>query len=226
MAEEIKNEVSANNPSPNKNMTTCKSCGAAISKKAKHCPSCGAKNKPPLYKRAWFIFLVLVILGCIISAFGGGDETSNTNASESSKASSNKSTSSGEQKELPTASIEELEASVEDISYDELARNPDSHKGSLVKFTGEVIQVIEPYSWSDTTVYRICVSKNEWGYDYEDVIYVEYVLPEGASRILENDEVTVYGNCTGLESYESVLGGKISIPKLQAERIEYIGSVE
>lgn len=43
-------------------MTKCKSCGADIASSAKHCPSCGAKNKKPIYKRVWFWILVVVLL--------------------------------------------------------------------------------------------------------------------------------------------------------------------
>lgn len=43
-------------------MIKCKSCGADIASSAKHCPSCGAKNKKPIYKRVWFWILVVVLL--------------------------------------------------------------------------------------------------------------------------------------------------------------------
>lgn len=38
-------------------MTTCKHCGAEIAASAKVCPHCGGKNKPPIYKRWWFILI-------------------------------------------------------------------------------------------------------------------------------------------------------------------------
>ena len=43
-------------------MIKCKSCGADIASSAKHCPSCGAKKKKPIYKRVWFWILVVVLL--------------------------------------------------------------------------------------------------------------------------------------------------------------------
>ena len=56
-------------------MTICRSCGAQIAKSAKTCPSCGAKNKKPIYKRPWFIILaILVVIGIIGGAAGGGDD--------------------------------------------------------------------------------------------------------------------------------------------------------
>ena len=46
-----------NNPA----MKYCPVCGTQIAKSAKACPGCGAKNKKPIFKRGWFIFLVLIL---------------------------------------------------------------------------------------------------------------------------------------------------------------------
>ena len=55
-------------------MTQCKSCSKEIATKAKFCPSCGAKNKKPIYKRAWFLIVMFFIL---VGAIGGaGDDNS------------------------------------------------------------------------------------------------------------------------------------------------------
>lgn len=55
-------------------MTTCKHCGAEIAAGAKVCPQCGGKNKKPLYKRPWFIILIVVILMGAVGSAGGGDK--------------------------------------------------------------------------------------------------------------------------------------------------------
>lgn len=65
-------------------MTNCKSCGKEIAKSAKSCPSCGASNKPPIYKRVWFwlviIFIVLPIISSIfISEPSDANDSSNSN---------------------------------------------------------------------------------------------------------------------------------------------------
>ena len=60
--------------SNNKKMTTCKHCGAVIAKGAKVCPNCGGKNKKPIYKRVWFIALVIVVVLGIIGSIGGGED--------------------------------------------------------------------------------------------------------------------------------------------------------
>ncbi len=49
----------------------CKACDGQIAANAKSCPHCGAKNKKPFYKKAWFWVLVVVIL----FATAGGEES-------------------------------------------------------------------------------------------------------------------------------------------------------
>ncbi|MGG7143724.1 FxLYD domain-containing protein [Clostridium nigeriense] len=56
-------------------MIQCKSCSKEIASSAKVCPGCGAKNKKPIYKRVWFIVIVLLILVGAINAAGGGNST-------------------------------------------------------------------------------------------------------------------------------------------------------
>lgn len=52
-------------------MIVCKTCNNPIAAKAKVCPHCGAKNKKPLFKRKWFIFLMLIIILSVIGSIGG-----------------------------------------------------------------------------------------------------------------------------------------------------------
>lgn len=98
------------------------------------------------------------------------------------------------------------------VDYKELARNPDPYKGKSLSFSGKVIQVIEE---DDETHHRIAVNG-----DYDSVIYVAYPKDIVASRILEDDYVTVYGTSLGLYSYQSTMGGKITIPAIYLDRIE------
>lgn len=47
-------------------MVLCRNCNTQIAKNAKICPSCGAKNKKPFFKRWWFaLFIVILVLGGI-----------------------------------------------------------------------------------------------------------------------------------------------------------------
>ena len=62
--------------SGNPKMVMCRNCNAVIASNMKICPSCGAKNKKPFYKRAWFIILmIIVVIGIIAAAGGKKDDT-------------------------------------------------------------------------------------------------------------------------------------------------------
>lgn len=60
-------------------MTTCKHCGAEIAASAKVCPKCGGKNKKPIYKRVWFIVLIVLLAFIVIGSIGG-DQSSSPNS--------------------------------------------------------------------------------------------------------------------------------------------------
>jgi peptidoglycan hydrolase-like protein with peptidoglycan-binding domain len=100
----------------------------------------------------------------------------------------------------------------EKLNYNAVARDPDAFKSNLVMLTGKVLQVIEGDA---ETQYRIATKGK-----YDDVVLVSYIRPDGASRVLEDDEVTVYGLCLGVISYKSTMGGTITIPAVFASKIE------
>lgn len=54
-------------------VTMCRNCGTPIPENAKVCPSCGAKNTKPFYKRVWFIALAVIVVIIIIASVAGGD---------------------------------------------------------------------------------------------------------------------------------------------------------
>jgi hypothetical protein len=51
-------------------LMVCKTCGAQIATTAKACPSCGAKNKKPVYKKWWFWTIIAILLIIIFSPKG------------------------------------------------------------------------------------------------------------------------------------------------------------
>lgn len=55
----------------------CKTCDADMASNAKTCPSCGAKNKKPVYKKWWF-WLIIVIVVIAVASSGGNDSGNNT----------------------------------------------------------------------------------------------------------------------------------------------------
>lgn len=61
-------------------ITKCKTCGADMADNAKVCPSCGAKNKKPFYKRVWFWLVVVLAIIIIAAVAGGGNSSSGGSA--------------------------------------------------------------------------------------------------------------------------------------------------
>lgn len=57
-------------------------------------------------------------------------------------------------------------------------------------------------------------------YSYDDTVYVTYTTKDSDSRVLEDDIITMYGELDGIETYTSVLGSSVSIPKFNAKYVE------
>ena len=97
-----------------------------------------------------------------------------------------------------SVSYQELRAqqksSAEDIRFAELNKNPDSYIGQFVKYKGKIIQIMEDGS---SGMIRLAVTKDSYGYDYDDVVYVTY---EGTVPFVEDDIATVYGTIMGSSS--------------------------
>ena len=113
----------------------CKHCQTEIPKKAKICPNCKKKQGGKL---KWIIIAV-VVLFLLIVLFGGDD------SSNSSSSSSDTNTEEQEQE----LSIDELKAQCEELSYKDVARNPDNYVGKYFKVKVYVDQVINKPAKSD-----------------------------------------------------------------------------
>ncbi len=98
------------------------------------------------------------------------------------------------------------------ITYDQLARTPDDFKGQKVKFYGKVVQVMEGTS---SVQIRLIVDDN-----YDTVLLGEYLPSTVSSRILEDDYITIYGTSVGTISYQSTMGGTITIPGVYIDKID------
>lgn len=98
------------------------------------------------------------------------------------------------------------------LDYKAVARDPEAHKGDLITFQGKVLQVMES---GKHITFRISSKGN-----YDNVVYCNYTAPDDYKRILEDDKVTVYGTCTGIYTYETIMGGSVTIPSCTVDRIE------
>lgn len=97
------------------------------------------------------------------------------------------------------------------ITFDNLSRDPDSYIYKKVKFYGKVIQVMEG---DGETQIRLAVND-----DYDQVIYAAYESGLVTSRVLEDDYITILGVSDGLLTYESTMGGEITIPSVIVDKI-------
>ena len=96
-------------------------------------------------------------------------------------------------------------------TYDEMARNGDSHAGEKIQITGKVIQVQD----SDDGGATLRVATSADGYD--DVYLVQIMSSEWKGhRLLEDDQITIYGTVYGLYSYKTVMGNTQIVPAIIA----------
>ena len=192
----------------------CRTCGNEISKQARKCPSCGARHIQKISDGGIIAILVTLLLVTIIQERIMDMPNSEAKAQDaaSNLESSSVSTTSPEiQNEASNDALsrEDYISKCVTVSYDDVARNPDSYDGDTVMFSGSVIQVSEDALnlFSTNSVdFRVETSDGIW--------YVSYNRPDGESRILEGDYITCYGECDGVTTYISVLGGNVTVPKL------------
>lgn len=100
------------------------------------------------------------------------------------------------------------------ITYTDISRSPDLYKGEKVKFSGNVLQIMEGYVYNEGRM-----STNG---SYDDVVYIRYDADMLDFRLLEDDSVTIYGIFDGLHSYTTILGATVTLPIIKVDRIELV----
>ncbi len=115
------------------------------------------------------------------------------------------------QAEIEKKTESEYKAAAGSYTYKEIARNPSDYIGKKAVFVGKVIQLMES---GKIVALRVNVTKGSYGI-YSDTIYVNYIKKdENEARILEDDIIKIYGECDGIKTYTSTMGGEISIPQI------------
>lgn len=160
----------------------------------------GKKWKMVIASIGYFLIL-MIILGAMT---GPGPSQTSTNPVPEQKISTPVPT-------IQSKSIEEIKKDAITIPYKDLMRESENYIGKIVYYRGQIKQVQE--TSGNKYIFRIATKKSDYGDDYnDDVIWVEYK----GSRMLENDIVDIWGEVKGLQSYEAVLGNKITIPSISS----------
>lgn len=115
--------------------------------------------------------------------------------------------------EAEAQALADKKANAQSIDYAQLKKNPDRYSGEYVKYTGEIIQILEG---DDMTNIRLSVTKESYGYSFNDLVFVEYI---GYTDFVDGDIVTIYGEVYGAYSYESQAGFNISLPGIIADEV-------
>jgi hypothetical protein len=107
----------------------------------------------------------------------------------------------------------DYKASSVTIPYNQLEKNPERHKGTRVRYQGQIFQIQEEGygGWM-----LLSVTNEGYGF-WDDNIYVEY---DGTIDSAEDDIVTVYGRVRGTFSYETQIGGETFVPHVRAKYID------
>lgn len=100
-----------------------------------------------------------------------------------------------------------------DYSYTTLARDPESYKGTKVRYRGKVLQ--EGDVGEGMRYIRFAVDSN-----YDAVLFVTYTDDQVSVRILDDDILTIYGTVAGDYSYETVMGATVTLPWVHTDMID------
>ncbi len=109
--------------------------------------------------------------------------------------------------------LNEIREHAREIPYDELARYPNTHKGTPVIHKGKIIQKI-----SDTS-FRVNITIGSYGI-WSDTVYVKNYGEASKVRLLEDDIIVFIGIAQGEITYESIFGQNITIPRIDAYEVK------
>lgn len=202
-------------------MTTCKHCGAEIAASAKVCPHCGGKNKPPIYKRWWFIAIIVLV---VLSAIGGSGSSSESSASSSkatSKASA--STASSVASVAPEISEDDYKAECQTVDYKELCRYPEKYEGTKIVVKVKVSQIIDANFSGSEKAWRTYTDNSGYGFYADDEYYMLDKRGGDAIKILDDDIIVVYGEFTGLEKITRALTSTTDeLPRIEVKYADLV----
>lgn len=162
----------------------CKNCNNPLPEKATVCPSCGAKNKKPIYKKWWFwLIIALIVIG---AASSGGTESDPSDNQPSSSVSSgiendaaSGGVSSGETEDAPsnTSSESGVPSNESDSSANEETDLIDGMRpefkeamDSYEAYFDEYVAFMEKYAASDGSDLTLLTDYADYMSKYADMM--------------------------------------------------------
>jgi len=114
-----------------------------------------------------------------------------------------------EEKAEEERELKEKKKEYSELDFKQLDKNADKHDGELVKYSGKIIQIFE----SDGST-ELRLGMGTYG---QDVVYVYY---DDETEFVEDDKITVYGEVKGNHTYDTTIGGQVTLPLIFADIIE------
>lgn len=127
---------------------TCSNCGAEIPTNAKECSNCGSKFKKPIYKKPWFIIIVVLLVIGLIGSIGGSGSSKSKSNSDSSNEAKTEETIEYQVYDVGTM-MSELDANAASAS--------DKYKDQYVSITGRLSNID-----SDCAYIDVVDQNDEW----------------------------------------------------------------
>lgn len=152
------------------------------------------KNKINVYIKS-MVLSIIVFLVSVMALGSSSDGNSKSNNNEMSES------------DYKSQSVE--------VTYDQIAREPNKYKGTYVKIKGNIVQIQDNGS---SAALRVNITEEE----YNDIVWVNYSYAANEKKLLQDDTINIWGISKGEISYTSILGAKITVPEVNAEYIEII----
>lgn len=107
----------------------------------------------------------------------------------------------------------EFKASCQEYNYNDIMRDPDSHKNKHCVLTGTVDQIIEGW-FGSYSIFITDDNGDKWG--------CVYSYNEGEKHLLEGDYVRVYGILNGTNTAETIIGEQVSMPYIELRYLSVV----
>ncbi len=176
-------------------MRPCRVCGNQMASSAKACPSCGAKNKKPIFLRPWFIILVIVVVGAI------GAGSSNKTSKQTTGTQATGTQTSGTQT-AATAAPEAIKISAAELMKafsDNEVRANSLYKGKHLTVNGTITDISVVLGQTSVTI-----GTGEM-LEFGILCYPASGQDEKIATFNKGEKITVTGKCDGMSLVSVIL---------------------